>query len=274
MRLRALMACVFLALAWPALARAQQPFATDDADVTPKGWVHFESFSEYDWLQSGQAPHLEQNTFNMRVNYGFGHGLELDLDSPLIAIFNDATTSPRRPFGIGDTNFGVKYNFREEKAGSKMPALTAAAYVEVPTGNAATGLGSGETDVWLYGVMQKTLAKPVVLRLNGGYLVTGNTSTGVVGIRSAHGHVATMGGSLQRQMTERLSFGGEVSAAVADEVGRGRAQLQGLLGGAYDLTEHFGIDVAVTAGHFIASPRFGIQIGFALDLPRGGSAAQ
>ncbi len=51
-------------------ASAQQPFYTDDADVTPKGGVHVESFDEYDWLQRSQAPHLQQNTINMRVNYG------------------------------------------------------------------------------------------------------------------------------------------------------------------------------------------------------------
>ena len=38
--------------------------------------------------QHSQVPHLRQNTINMRVNYGLGKGLELDLDSPLLAIAN------------------------------------------------------------------------------------------------------------------------------------------------------------------------------------------
>ena len=130
--------------------------------------MHVEAFNEYDWLQPGQAPHLRQNTVNMRVNYGLGRGLELDVDSPLITIFNDATTSPRRPFGIGDTNFGVKYNLRAEHPDSRVPAFTVTAYIETPTGDDATGLGSGLTDVWMYGVVQKTLAPALVLRLNGG----------------------------------------------------------------------------------------------------------
>ena len=141
----------------PTAAAAQQPFYTDDADVTPKNGIHVESFDEYDWLPPSQAPHRQQNTINMRVNYGLGSGFELDLDAPLITIVNAATTIPRRPFGIGDTNFGVKYNLRPALKGSAAPALTGALYIEVPTGDAATGLGSGLTDVWMYGVIQKTV---------------------------------------------------------------------------------------------------------------------
>src|SRR5207253_10573543 len=75
-----------LLLGAPPASRAQQPFYTDDADVTPAGRVHVELFNEYDWLQASQAPHRQQNTFNAKVNYGLGRGVELDLDSPLITI--------------------------------------------------------------------------------------------------------------------------------------------------------------------------------------------
>src|SRR5436305_10662526 len=98
---------VLIATAWPTVANAQQPFSTDDADVTPRGTTHVEVFNEHDWLQSGQRPHLRQNTLNMRVNYGLTNRLELDLDAPLIAIFNASPSTPQRPFGVGDTNFGL-----------------------------------------------------------------------------------------------------------------------------------------------------------------------
>src|SRR5258707_15796898 len=71
----ALLVLVVTGLLWPATARAQQPFSTDDADVTSKGWVHVEAFNEYDWLQPSLGPHLRQNTTNMRVNYGLGNSL-------------------------------------------------------------------------------------------------------------------------------------------------------------------------------------------------------
>jgi hypothetical protein len=250
---------------WPALARAQQPFYTDDADVTAKGKVHIEAFNEFDWLPASQQPHLQQNTINMRVNYGLGHGLELDIDSPLLTILNDASTTPRRPFGIGDTNFGIKYNIREEREGA--PAFTVVMYVETPTGDSTTGLGSGLADVWLYGVVQKTIAPRTTLRLNGGYLFTGNTSTGVVGITTARGHVATLGGSVMRSVTEALRIGAEVTAAATGNAEIERAQLQALVGASYAVGRGVGLDLGIIAGHFTASPRVGVEIGFSLDLP-------
>src|SRR5262249_30778583 len=154
-----------------------QPFYTDDADVTARGKAHVEVFNEYDWLPTSQMPHLQQNTFNMKVNYGLGRGLELDLDGPVITIVNDSSVEPERPVGFGDLNFGIKYNFHEEREGSSMPAFTLVSYIELPTGEVSTGLGSGLVDVWIYGVVQKTLAHDFVLHLNGGYLFHGNTST-------------------------------------------------------------------------------------------------
>jgi hypothetical protein len=246
--------------------RAQQPFETDDADVTPRGKFHFESFNEYDWLQLSQAPHLRQNTFNMKLNYGFGHGLELDLDSPLIAIVNDSTARPRVPFGLGDTDFGIKWNFRQEHKGSSAPALTAVAYIETPTGDSTTSLGSGLVDVWAYGVVQKTLTDTLVLHLNGGWLFHGNTSTGVVGIVTAHGHVATMGGSIVRTMNEKVTLGLDLTAAATRNASLERNQFQAMLGGNYSLREGLSLDAGLIVGHFEASPRIGVQVGFSWDI--------
>jgi hypothetical protein len=164
-----------MVMLWPAVTAAQPPFATDDADVTPRGSMHIEVFNEYDWLQPSQQPHLRQNTFNMRVNYGLTDHLELDLDAPLITIVNVPTATPVRPFGVGDTNFGVKYNLREDHHGARGVAVAVAAYVEVPTGDASTNLGSGATDVWIYG------------------------------------HIATLGGSLVRAISDKWQLGAEIA---------------------------------------------------------------
>jgi hypothetical protein len=241
---------------------AQQPFYTDDADVTPAGKVHVEVFNEHDWLQRGQTPHTRQNTFNMRIDYGLGKGLELDLDSPLITIVNNSTASPG-VYGIGDTNFGVKYHFLEERGRS--PALAVAAYIETPTGDPNNGLGSGLVDTWIYAIVQKTVAPAWIVRLNGGYLFTGNTSTGVVGIQKARGHVATVNASVVRTITRRLDLGAEVAAAVAPNTALQRAQLQFMVGGNYAIGEKVTLDIGVLGGRFVASPRIGLQIGFSFD---------
>jgi hypothetical protein len=256
--------------------RAQQPFYTDDADVAPRGQVHVECFNEHDWLPASQMPHLQQNTFNMKVNYGMGRGLELDIDGPIIAIVNDPSVIPQRPIGLGDLNFGLKYNVRQQRDGSSAPAFTLVSYVEVPTGDVATDLGSGLVDIWVYGVVQKTLPREFVVHMNGGYLFHGNTSTGTVGITTARGHVVTMGGSLVRKVSETVTLGVDVTAAATHNAALERAQLQVMLGGTYALGQRFSIDAGVIAGHYTASPRFGVQIGFSWDVVPGppGSASR
>ena len=265
--MRRTIAAAIVAACSTSAAHAQQPFYTDDADVTPRGKAHVECFNEYDWLQPSQMPHLRQNTFNMKVNYGLGRGLELDLDGPVITIVNDPSVAPQRPVGFGDLDFGIKYNFHQERDGSPAPAFSLVSYIELPTGEVATGLGSGLVDVWVYLVLQKALPRDFVVHLNGGYLFHGNTSTGTIGITTARGHVATFGGSLVRKMNDALALGVDVTAAATRNAALERAQFQMMLGGSYDIVRGFSLDAGVIAGHYTASPRVGLQIGFSWDLP-------
>jgi hypothetical protein len=247
------------------VATAQQPFYTDDADVTARGKVHIECFDEHDWLQPSQQPHLQQNTFNMKANYGLGRGFEADVDGPIITIVNDASAVPQRPVGLGDLDFGIKYNLHQEREGSSKPAFSLASYVEVPTGEVSTGLGSGLVDFWTYVVVQKNLPWDLVMHLNGGYLFHGNTSTGTIGITTVRGHVVTLGGSLVRQMNARTTFGVDVTAAATRNAALEREQFQVMLGGNYLVRPGLTADVGVIAGHFTASPRYGFQVGFSWD---------
>jgi hypothetical protein len=259
---------------WSApVVHAQQPFYTDDAAVTPHGNVHVECFDEHDWLPASQMPHLHQNTFNMKVNYGIGDGLELDLDIPIITIVNEAFVVPRQPVGWGDLNFGIKYNVHQEREGSSSPAFTLVSYIEVPTGDASTDLGSGLVDVWIYAVVQKSLPRDFVAHVNGGYLFHGNTSTGTVGITTARGHVATMGGSLVRKVSETVALGVDITAAATRNAALERGQFQVMFGGNYAVGHRFTIDAGVIVGHYTASPRFGVQIGFSWDVTSGPSVS-
>ena len=67
----------------------QQPFYTDDSAVTEPGKWHFEFFDELDALQAPQYPNLRQNTVNYKLNAGLPYHLEIDVDSPYLAIFRD-----------------------------------------------------------------------------------------------------------------------------------------------------------------------------------------
>jgi hypothetical protein len=252
-------------LASAAALRAQMPFYTDNADVTDERTLHFESYDEFDSLQSAQYPDLRQNTFNAKANYGLPHGFELDVDAPLLAIYRapGAQTSS----GPGDTDMGIKWNFLKAPRPLSGPALSASLYIEFPTGDAHQELGSGLADYWLNSIAQEPLTDKTRLNANFGFLFAGNTSTGVIGTRNTRGHVYTGGLSLLHDFNPRLTLGAEAYGAVANDKSLGKDQLQALAGGWYQLNSRLAVTFALLGGSHIASPRIGGQIGFEADFP-------
>jgi hypothetical protein len=244
---------------------AQLPFYTDDPAVTEAGKLHFEFFNEVDALQSSQYPNLRQNTANFKLNYGLPYRLELDVDAPYLSIFR--AVGARKSAGSGDTDLGVKWNFRRGSQASRVPALGASLYVEFPTGNVRQQLSSGVTDCWLNFIAQEPLTDKTRVNVNAGFLFVGNTSTGVVGIQTTRGHVYTGGLSFLHDLSPRLTLGGEVYGGIADNNGLGRSQLQGLVGGLYAIRRGMSLTFALLGGKYVASPRVGGQFGFALDFP-------
>ncbi len=219
-----------------AAVQAQQPFVTDDADVTPKGRFHFEFSNEFNLLQRSSFPNLKQNTADFELDYGLFEG-----------------------------NLSVKYNFRKEEENSLGPALTLGFNFEVPTGDIERQLGSGLADFYVNGILQKSLKKATKLRLNGGILFSGNAATGVIGIKS-RGTVYTAGGSLVRQFTPKLQLGVELTGATTSEFQLGKGQLQTLIGGNYLVKDSLSFDFAILGGKYAASPRAGVQLGVSVDF--------
>jgi hypothetical protein len=259
-------------LAQPHPARAQAPFYTDDPGVADPGMLHVEASDEIDALQSMQYPDLRQNTATVKTNLGLPHGVELDLDVPYIAIDRSSITSSSR--GVGDTNLGIKWRFREGSATAHSPALAASFYTEFPTGDSRQNLGSGLIDYWLNLIAQVPASESTRITVNLGILFAGNTSTGVVGIETTRGHVYTGGLSVLCDVSSRFTLGGEVYGGIADTVGLDRTQLQTMLGAQYAVREGVALYVGLIAGTFTASPRLGGVIGFAVDIPHLFDAAE
>lgn len=243
---------------------AQQPFVTDDADVTEKQKFQLQISHEFDILPRAAHPALRQNTTVFVLNYGLMRDVEIGVDYPLIVISNASGTTPRRITGFGDLNLHAKYNFLKERDGSRRPALTASFAVEVPTGDTTKGLGSGLLDYSLNGILQKSITKKTALRLNAGIVFAGNTSTGLVGIRT-RGRVFTAGGSLARQFTPKLNLGIELTGALTGNLNLGGGQIQTQFGGNYQLTEKMTLDFGVIAGKY-NNPRAGAQVGVSIDF--------
>jgi hypothetical protein len=248
-------------LAVPAVA--QQPFYTDDPSVTDPGGWHFEFFDEYDALQAPQYPNLRQNTVNYKLNVGLPYHLEIDVDSPYLAIFRELGSAA----GVGDTNLGLKWNFHEEAPARRAPALSVSFYVEFPTGDTNRQLGSGLIDYWLNGIAQKHLTQKTRLTANTGILFAGNTSTGVLGIQTKRGRVYTGGLSLLRDLSAKWTLGAEVYGGFTNNLDLGKSQLQVLGGGKYAIRDGLSFDFGLLGGKYAASPRIGGQIGFSADFP-------
>ena len=247
-------------------ARSQLPFYTDDADTTAKRKFHFEFSNEHDLLQMVAYPAKQQNTAVFTLNYGITKRLEFGINAPLLTIFNAKVSSLGNPTGIGDTQLGLKFRVHDERESSKIPTLAVVFYVELPTGNKKKQLGSGLTDYWLYGVAQESFTKKVTGRLNGGVLFAGDTSTGLIGIHSTRGQIFTAAGSLTKDLTPKLRLGAEIFGAVTNKFKLSKGQLEGQIGGNYTLSEQLSLAFGILAGHFVASPRVGVLMGFAYDF--------
>ncbi len=248
-----------------ATAQAQQPFTTDDADVTPKRKFHLQIGNEYDILQRSAFPALRQNTASLEINYGLLKNVEIGLTLPLLGISSSKIVTPRSALGIGDSTLNVKYNFYKEKKGTRPPSMAISAEIRFPTGNTEKDLGAGLTDYFINGVLQKSLSSKTTFRLNGGIFFAGNQQSGELGIK-VRGRVFTAGSSLVKQFTKKLDLGAEITGAVTGNFILSEGQLQGLLGGNYALTKKMTFDFGIVGGRFPASPRVGVRLGLTIDF--------
>jgi hypothetical protein len=245
------------------LASAQQPFATDDAEVTARGLWHFEYANELAVLQKSVYPNLRQDTSNFVIQYGLFESVEVNVDFPLIAISNARGTPS--VFGLGDVDFAVKWNLVREIPGAARPAFTVTVAAEFPTGNEKKQLGSGLTDYVLNTILQKTFSG-TALHVNAGIQFAGNTRTGVVGIRTP-GRILIGGLSAGRDFSERLRLGLDLNGAEIHDGGVVEKQLQLTAGGNYGLLQYNGsFDFGAYVGWF-SGPRFGVTLGISVTPP-------
>ncbi|MGC9982328.1 MAG: hypothetical protein ABSF35_01740 [Polyangia bacterium] len=202
----------------PAIARAGPPYVTDDPEpVEFRHWEFYlatQHFITRD-VATGTAPHVE-------VNYGAWHGLQLHAIVPLAyARPSGGTTS----YGVGDIELGAKVRFVDE--GPWRPMVGTFPMFELPTGDAARGLGTGHLHVLIPLWLQKSFG-PWTSYGGGGLWVDpgkGNRNYGY------------FGWLLQRRLSQLATLGTEIFYTTPDQVG-GSANLRFNLGLVVDFTEH------------------------------------
>ncbi|MGH9645703.1 MAG: hypothetical protein ACRD4E_02700, partial [Bryobacteraceae bacterium] len=67
--------------------------------------------------------------------------------------------------------------------------------------------------------------------------------------------------------TDRLTLGGEIYGGYTNNGDLARSQFQALAGGQYAIRTGLSFSFGVLGGKYIASPRIGGQVGFAVDFP-------
>lgn len=248
-----------------ATAYAQSPFTTDDSDVTPKRKFNLEIGNEFDILPHADYPALRQNELAFELNYGLFKNVEIGFEVPLLAISSSQVVVPSSVFGLTDSTLHLKYNFYKERPKSRIPSMAISAIVQFHTGDATRDLGSGLTDYYVNGILQKSLSSKTTFRLNGGILFSGSLESGELGLTS-HGRVFTGGGSLVKQFTKKLDLGGEITGAVTSNFNLSKGELKALIGGNYALNDKITFDFGIVGGRFAASPRVGVRLGLTIDF--------
>jgi hypothetical protein len=212
--------------------RAGPPYITDDPEpVEYKHWeVYIASITQHSSDDfAGTLPHLE-------LNYGVIPDVQLHLVIPNAF---DSAAGETRKFGLGDIELGAKYRFLHET--DAHPQIGIFPLVELPTGDASRGLGSGHTQLFLPVWIQKSWDKFTTYG-GGGYWVTPGT-----GNRNSW-----FGGWLgQYQVTKSFTPGVEVYYRTALAVdATPTAQLN--FGFVWDLSENY--HILASAGPSIHGP--------------------
>ncbi len=169
---------------------AGPPFLTDDPD--PVDFQHWEFYVAGNYLQTSMG---SAGTGQIEVNYGAFP--EVQLHTIITGTFN-APNGQTTTSGTGDTEVGIKYRFL--KADDDTLHVTTFPIVELPTGNASQGLGSGQLQLYLPLWIQKTWG-PWTTYGGGGYWV--NPGAG-------NQDWVFLGWEAQRELSKTFTLGGEL----------------------------------------------------------------
>ena len=220
-------------------AWAGPPYLTDDPE--PVALHHWEFYTFYTRDQTRDTDTVDGPA--LEINNGVAPNTQLHLIVPE-AYFSADGAGAR---GIGDIEAGVKYRFVTETP--SRPEIGVFPLAELPSGDAARGLGNGRTWVKLPVWLQKSWGATTT------YGGVGYAVNSVPGMRNyAYG-----GDLVQYTLTPRWTLGAEVflQGAAAQTAPLGGAPIPGTrssaiwnAGGSYNFTPDFSL--LFTAGHSFA----------------------
>jgi len=191
--------CIALLTA-PPMAQAGPPFLTDDPETVPHGHWELYVASRLSHESSGTTATLPE----IEINHGIIENLQLHAIFPLVLNAPDGGDSE---YGYGDTELGFKFRFLQESEKSPMAAIFPLA--QIPTGDEDRGLGNGKAQFFIPVWLQKSF---------GEWTTYGGAGYAINNAPGAKDHWF-FGWELQRKLSEKLTLGGEIFHATADEEG-------------------------------------------------------
>jgi hypothetical protein len=196
------LAAVLIALFVSTTAHAGPPFQTDDPD--PVAFRHFEMYAFESSDSTGKnAGGTVLNAPSYEVNYGVVPNVQLHLVLPVGAVFIPYGTTN---YGLGDTELGAKIRLIKEN--SRIPEVGIFPFFELPTGNAANGLGVGATWYRLPLWVQKSWGP--LDRQWTSYGGGGEVVNSAAGYANGYKDYPFSGLLVQRQFSKKLTLGAEL----------------------------------------------------------------
>ena len=248
---------------------AGPPFVSDDPE--PTDYQHYEIYLFSQGTQAaggltGVAPSCD-------CNFGALPNLQLHIQ-PALAVARVSGSAPQ--WGVGDLELGLKYRFIEQDKDSWIPSVAFYPKLEVPSGDAARGLGTGRTHAFLPFWLQKDFDAWTVYGGGGFWLNPG----------PGNKNFWFVGGVLERKITDQLTLGGELfyqtTSVTSTPMPAGFGNDPGLqpvsipigmapsigfnMGGIYDFSEQYHILFSVGKGllHARETNEFSWYLGFEL----------
>lgn len=226
-----------------------RPDFTESSQVVPRGWVQIESGLALETSQAGNRRTISFGTPLFRI--GLIRKLELRIGS-------DGLISQRlgeeRSGGIGDLDFGVKYQLLEE--GRRRPAISVIAAVTTPTGHLSFTSGAYEP------VIKLTWEKDGI----AGFSAAGNFNWSVLSAEGGRLHQGVASLSIGHGLGRGFNGFWEVYGYTAEERGGGNAYMfaSGLIRG---IGKNAQWDVSVNRRMGMQGPDWVVSAGFVTRAP-------
>jgi hypothetical protein len=224
-----------LPLAAP-LAWAGPPFQTDDPEP-----IDYKNYEFYTFATVSTLPgEVDTEGPAIEFNWGALPNVHLHMIIPAASYFPE---NGARAFGIGDIELGIKYRFVQET--KTRPQIGTFVMFEIPSGDAARGLGVGKTWYKLPLWAQKSW---------GPWTTYGGGGETVVPARGYRNYPFA-GGLLQRDLGKKFTLAGEVfyHGQILSAPGQGYREATLLdLGGYYKFHGDESYQLLFCYGHSIA----------------------